>query len=123
MANSIDERIEKLQERLKQQKAKAEAQIARLQAAKTKKSRADETRKKILLGALILKKFENDAELEKTTKIELDSFLVRDDDRALFGLEPLQRSEPETDQHPEPETETEPETEPAAGHWSPYSGS
>lgn len=65
------------------------ARIRREQAKARTQHRKDDTRRKILAGAMILERAEKDAAF----KIELDAllarFLLRDDDRALFGLAPL----------------------------------
>lgn len=48
------------------------------------------TRKKILVGAFFLEKFKDDE--AKLTQM-LNGFLMRDNDRALFGLSPLLKTE------------------------------
>ena len=53
------------------------------------KKRADDTRRKILVGAAILAKVESGEWPEKKMLAMMDSALTRKDDRALFGLEPL----------------------------------
>lgn len=86
MANTIDEKIKRLEEQLKQEKAKKKAQEARKRDAENKAQRALETRKKILLGAVVMARFERDSKLEADCMEMLDKALIRKDDRALFGL-------------------------------------
>ena len=85
--SSIDERIKALEERLKQEKAKKAKLDARRKSAQAMKERAIETRRKILIGAIILAKVERgDWSRDKLLDL-LDASLTRADDRALFGLE------------------------------------
>jgi len=84
---AIDARIEKIETRLNQEKAKKQAAENRQRAALTKATRTAETRRKILVGAIVLKKFmqtENPWPISEL-KIALDSELTRLDDRALFS--------------------------------------
>ena len=77
---SIEERISQL-----------EAQRKTLQARLGKQDRAKDTRRKILLGALVLYRLEKsgDEEFSKGLGVwlrrELPGFLIRDDDKALFA--------------------------------------
>lgn len=85
---SIDERISKLEEKLKQEKAKKQKIEARKKAAEAKMNRAQDTRRKILAGALVLEMMEQDEQAKARFMARLDGFLTRQDDRALFGLYP-----------------------------------
>ena len=75
-----------IQERL----AQLEAQKKPLQARLGKRERAQDTRRKVLLGALVLQRLEtsNDPEFSKRLgdwlRRELPGFLTRDTDKALF---------------------------------------
>lgn len=85
MAN-IDERIAALSEKLKQEKAKKARIEARQRAAKAKKERTDDTRRKILVGAAILAKVERgEWQKERLTEM-MDKVLEREGDRVLFSL-------------------------------------
>lgn len=86
---SIDERIKAQEEKLKQLKALHQKQQAQKRAAEVKKLRADETRRKILVGSMYLQGFGVDDERTKKMISQLDKFLKRADDRALFDLPPL----------------------------------
>ena len=72
--------------KLLQKKEKIEEQIASTKARLKKKERLEDTRKKILVGAFFMEvKYKGkEDELAKL----LDGFLVREKDRALFGLPP-----------------------------------
>ena len=77
---SIEERISQL-----------EAQRKTLQARLGKQERARDTRRKILLGALVLYRLEKSGDEEFSKGLgawlrrELPGFLTRDDDKALFA--------------------------------------
>lgn len=72
-------------EKLKKQQAQIEARIKSLKAKDAIQKRKDETHKKILAGAYILDKNEKEGTLQSLIEA-LDSFLVRKNERALFGL-------------------------------------
>nr|AAX38517.1 ORF110 [Leptospirillum ferrooxidans] len=84
----LDDRIKDLEDKLKKAKAQKQ-QIERAEKTRlSKKQRAEETRKKILLGSYYMTKMA-DEELKKKIISGLDKFLTRNDDRALFGLPEL----------------------------------
>ncbi len=91
----IDDRIADLERRLKQAKALKQQQLARERAAEKKRQRSDDTRRKILVGAVILAKVEHGEWPKERLREWMDKALTRADDRALFGLLPAP-SEPET---------------------------
>jgi hypothetical protein len=96
---SIDDRIAALEEKAKrlreQKKAKEELAAARKLHAMIKGKRSDDTRRKILIGAVILADLERqNGPIWISDKAQfmdyLDrSALKRSEDRALFGLPPL----------------------------------
>ena len=49
-------------------------------------ARRQDTRRKVLAGAFLLELMAKDAELQKQMMGKLSTFLVRPDDRVLFGL-------------------------------------
>lgn len=51
------------------------------------KSRKEDTRRKILIGAMILGKMQNNPQLERQILSDLDDFLARENDRKLFNLD------------------------------------
>ena len=85
----IDDRIADLEKRLKQAKALKQQQIARTRAADKKRQRSEDTRRKILVGAVILAKVEHGEWPQERLREWMDQALTRADDRALFGLLPV----------------------------------
>lgn len=86
---TIDERIATIEARLKAEKEKKQKLESRRKAAENKRKRAEDTRKKILIGSAVLHEVMlNPAYDAKILKL-VDRYLTRDDDRALFGLQPL----------------------------------
>ena len=82
---SLEQRIAKQEERLKQLKSQKQAKDAR-EKAKTERTRSkNDTRRKILLGSYLLKKMEDEAEKQKILA-EINEYLTEDRDRKLFGL-------------------------------------
>ncbi len=80
------QRVKDLEEKLKQAKALKQKAEARLKATETKQKRADDTRRKILVGAAILAKVER-GEWPKAKMLEMmGQQLTRPDDLALFEL-------------------------------------
>ncbi|WP_027360048.1 hypothetical protein, partial [Desulforegula conservatrix] len=74
------------QEQIHQLKAK----VTKLEAMERNQAKKIDTRRKILAGSYLINKYiENQEALAKL----LDSFLVRDNDRELFGLKPLKKAE------------------------------
>ncbi len=89
---SIDERIAKLEAKLKQAKAEKQRIEARRRAIEAKRTRAQDTRRKILAGAAVLAAVERgDWSRDALLKL-LDTMLTRADDRALFDLPPVPTS-------------------------------
>ena len=86
MTGKLDDRIAGLEERLRQLKARQARAEARQRALLSRRARKDDTRRKILAGALVLAKVAA-GELEaKRFREWLDQALTRADDRALFEL-------------------------------------
>ena len=82
----LDERIQKHEEKLKQLKAQKQALQAREKKKLAEQQRSDDTRRKILLGAYMLKKMsESDFEKQKILA-ELNEYLVEPRDRRLFEI-------------------------------------
>lgn len=69
--------------------AQLEAQKKTLQARLAKQERTQDTRRKVLLGAFLLHRLENDRDfgpvLKEWVRRELPGFLVRPDDKTLFA--------------------------------------
>ena len=84
----IQERIETLQERLKQLKVRQARVEARKRALSQRQERKNDTRRKILLGATVLARIDRGELDQATVNGWLDAAFTRADDRALFGLTP-----------------------------------
>ncbi len=83
-------------DKLKQQQEKINKAIRREQTALKKKQRADDTRRKILDGALIRNYADTHPEIQTLLDTLREKELTRDDDRKLFGLEPLPKQDDNT---------------------------
>ena len=83
----IDDTIATLEIKLKQAKARKQQLEARKRAIDSKKNRANDTRRKILVGAAILAKVDR-GEWPKARLLDMmNQTLTRLDDRALFDLD------------------------------------
>jgi hypothetical protein len=82
----IDERIATLQTRLQQLKAQQQRAAARQKSIESQRQRKADTRRKILVGAIVLARVEQGRLPETELRGWLDEALTRADDRALFGL-------------------------------------
>ncbi len=76
-------------EQLEERKRKLEAQIKQEKARENSKKRKEETRRKILVGSMVLAQVEKGEWPEDRLRKAMDEFLTRDQDRALFGLDPV----------------------------------
>ena len=83
---SIEDTIAALEIKLKQAKARKHLVEARKRAVVQKFERRQDTRRKVLVGAIILARVERGEWPEDKLHALLDSHLTRADDRALFGL-------------------------------------
>ena len=79
-------KTEEIRRKLEQLKARRQRIDARLQYLASKQARRPDTRRKILVGAIILAQLERGEIDEKKFRAMLDKALTRADDRALFGL-------------------------------------
>ena len=86
---SLEERIKAQEGRLKQLKALKQKQEAQKRAAEAKRNRTEDTRRKVLVGAMMLGHMEKSDVMKDSIMTKLDAYLTRPDDRALFGLSPL----------------------------------
>jgi hypothetical protein len=83
----IDERVQALEAKLKQLKALQQRKEARARTVENKRTRHQELRRKILVGAVVLAKVEDGSLDEKTLKSWLGPAVTRPEDRVLFGLD------------------------------------
>ncbi len=86
MASKLDDRIATLEEKLQQLKVRQQRAEARKRTLLSKRERAADTRRKILVGAIVLAKVEQGDFDQRTLRRWLDKALTRADDRKLFGL-------------------------------------
>jgi len=83
---TVDDRIAALEAKLKQAKELKRKADARARTAASKQERRKDTRRKILAGSMLLQLVEDGEWPEEKLRARLDTYLVRDDDRALFEL-------------------------------------
>ena len=79
--------IAALEEKLRQLRAREQAVDARRRRLESQRARKADTRRKILVGAIVLAKVEHGEMDSALLGRWLEQGLVRDDDRALFGLQ------------------------------------
>ena len=91
---------DKLKKLIAQRKA-LDAKIQLEQNRETEKKRKETTRRKILVGAAVLDEIGKNENLKVIIDKLLGSFLVRDNDRALFDLLPLPKVEGAESKQPE----------------------
>jgi hypothetical protein len=82
----LDDQISALQGRLSQLKLRQQRLDARKQAIEAQRERKAETRRKILVGGIVLAKLRQGEIDGEQFRGWLDEALTRADDRALFGL-------------------------------------
>jgi hypothetical protein len=85
----LDEQISTLQQRLTQLKLRQQRIDARKRALEAQRERKLDTRRKILLGALVISKLEAGQMDAQQWREWLNQALTRAEDRALFDLPPL----------------------------------
>lgn len=83
---SEKERIAALETKLKQLQVLQQRKEAKARSVALHRTRREELRRKILVGAVVLAKVEDGLIEEKTLKAWLDPALEKAEDRALFGL-------------------------------------
>ena len=84
-------------QKVKEQQANLAAKMQRLKARKSQEARKRDTRRKILMGAMLEDRLERGELPEQVFKADMDRFLVRARDRELFGLPPRSASTADTE--------------------------
>jgi hypothetical protein len=84
----LDAQISTLEEKLKQLKLRQQRIEARRKSIESKRERKADTRRKILIGAIVQAKIAQKVMDDKVLHGWLDEALKRADDRALFQLPP-----------------------------------
>lgn len=82
----LDERISALETRLKQLKARQQRLQARRHSLEARRIRKEDTRRKVLVGAIVLARVAQGRLPESDFRAWLNEALTREEDRALFGL-------------------------------------
>jgi hypothetical protein len=82
----LDDQISTLQDRLNQLKLRQQRQEARKRASDALRERKATTRRKILVGGIVLAKVQQGEMDNELFRRWLDQSLTRADDRALFDL-------------------------------------
>ena len=84
---------------LKDRRTKLNERIKDLEARERIKERKQDTRRKIIVGALVMTHMEKNKRSEFTKKVKalINEYVVKDKDRALFGLAPLPKNDNETE--------------------------
>lgn len=83
---AAEKRAQEAAKQVRQLKARRDMVEARKLQSLLKGQRADDTRRKILVGALVLDMMERDETTRQRFMDRLDKYLTRSDDRALFQL-------------------------------------
>jgi hypothetical protein len=83
---------EKALERAKKKAAEATALERQVRSKNATEDRKKDTRRKILIGSMHLERAAKYPDHQERMKKELGKHLVRDDDRALFELQPLSKN-------------------------------
>lgn len=86
MAAKIEERIESLEQRLRQLKTQKQRSEARARISAARNERRAELRRRILVGTVVLARAERGVLDAAALQAWLDEGLDKTDDRALFGL-------------------------------------
>jgi len=75
---------------LKKKRDTINARIRLIQNREQSKERKDNTRRKILIGSYYLDQANKNNSFDDVVKL-MDSYLTRDSDRKVFGLEPVKK--------------------------------
>ena len=86
--HKLDESIAGQRKKLDQLKARKQALEARQRTRLKGEERRRDTRRKVLLGAMLLEQMQRNENVQRNLNAQLDAFLVREQDRVLFGLPP-----------------------------------
>lgn len=73
-------------EQLLKKKQELDSMIQQIKAKETANERKKDTRRKILLGSMVMKRMSLDSDYERLMIKELDKFLTTGSDRDLFNL-------------------------------------
>lgn len=82
----LEIRVKEAEEKFKQLRARQQMVLSKKRAMSAKKQHADDTRRKVLIGAMFWERMTRDEETNKKVLLQLERWLTRSADRALFGL-------------------------------------
>jgi hypothetical protein len=85
----LTDRIAALEAKLKNLKARQQKDDSRKRTLESRRGRKADTRRKILIGAIVLTRLDQGRLPKQEVTAWLDQALTRSDDRELFGLPPL----------------------------------
>ena len=82
-------------EKLRAKQAHLEAQIKDIEKREKVKQRKEDTRRKIIIGALVMTHMEKNKSSDFTRKVEalVNEYVTKPNERALFGLDPLEKND------------------------------
>lgn len=83
---ALKNRIQSMEERLKKLRIQERQLDQRLKTIESQKTRREETRKKIIAGAIMLHEMNTDPSLKAIFLQKLDTMLTKPSDRKLFNL-------------------------------------
>jgi len=83
---ALEDKIAKAEDKLKQLKAEQQKIDARKKAAEVQRKRQDDTRRKVLVGAVVLARLDAGQWPQAEFTAMMDAAISRPEDRRLFGL-------------------------------------
>ena len=86
MTMKLADRIDVLEQRLRHLKAQQQRSETRRRAIESQRERKADTRRKILIGAIVLARIDQGRLERSEVHAWLDEALIREDDRTLFNL-------------------------------------
>ena len=91
MPAKIDDHLAGPEAKLRQLEARRERLVAQREFMSQRRTRREETRRKVLVGAVVLANVEQGVISKATLRGWMAGALTDADDRALFGLKPVVR--------------------------------
>ena len=88
LLEKLEKEQEELQAELAERKAKLNARTSRVRSRLSARERKIDTRRKILIGAMVLSHVDQKPEDNENLLADLDEFLDHPRDRELFNLQP-----------------------------------
>jgi hypothetical protein len=97
LMHTLEERIAQQEEKLRQLKTRQQKLLVQRRTEEAKRLRTEDTRRKILLGSMLLDRMSSDEGVRNRILGELALWLSREDDRKLFALpsKPQQMHQPQ----------------------------